>query len=175
MMNNYSTQWKILPFAELNNPSLLKNRKCTNALWKGMAWKSIYRFEHIKFMDVWRLVHLFHCESRVNPTLPAIPPNFVLEKVTTAALLEAPLSGVSIHIVFECLQHVVSQVLRPSSKIKIFYHNVHLGLITLKKEKQVWLNLLLKKPLCFSKSLWSLFRYVIVQEWLMLNDILKSS
>ena len=55
---------------------------------------------------------------------------------TQRLLLEAPLSS-STHTVFECLPYVVPQVLRPSSKIKEFYYDIHFDLIMLKNRKEV--------------------------------------
>lgn len=66
--------------------------------------------------------------------------------------MEAPVQGVSIHAVFGCLQNVVSQVLKLNSKILKTVHNINIGIIMLKKAKQISLNLLLKKTLRFCKS-----------------------
>ena len=53
---------------------------------------------------------------------------------TTAVLLGAPLSRVSSHTDFECLKDLVSQVLKPSVKIKKKIDlNINVGLIMLNK------------------------------------------
>lgn len=126
---------------------------------KGMAWKCIYRWKHIKFMDMWTSFSFPLCIQ--NKPYPPFYTQRLSWLRPPKALLEAPLSRGSTHTVFECLPCVIPQVLRPISKINESYHDIHFDLIMLKKRKEVWLNFS-KKPLCFSKSLWSLFCCIII-------------
>lgn len=116
---------------------------------KGMAWKCIYRWELIKVMDMWTCFSVPLCIQN-KPSL-----SFYTQRLfwlrPPQALLEAPLSS-STHTLSECLPCVVPQVLRPSSKIKEFYYDIHFDLIMLKKRKEKRYDWTSQKALMFQQE-----------------------